>query len=163
LLGTQIPLNSVSSNDVISWNWSSADYLSCSDCPSPVSIPLAQKDYTLVVTNNNGCTASATVLLKLQCQDNRVFIPAAFSPNGDGKNDVFNIKGISIVKHLIIYNRWGSPVFERSNFIASERAAGWDGTFRGEPLPVGTYAYFAEMECPSGGSFNRNGTVVLVR
>ncbi|MDN3656468.1 PKD domain-containing protein [Ferruginibacter paludis] len=163
LLGTQIPLNSTSSSDVITWNWMPADYLSCSDCPSPVSTPLAQKNYTLTVTNSNGCSASAEVILKLQCQENRVFIPAAFSPNGDGKNDVFNIRGISVVKHLIVYNRWGAPVFERHNFIASERSAGWDGTFRGEPLPVGTYAYFAQMECPSGRSFNRNGTVVLVR
>ena len=163
LLGTQIPLTSVSSNDVVAWNWSPADYLSCSNCASPVSTPLAQKTYTLTVTNSDGCTATDAVILKLQCQENRVFIPAAFSPNGDGKNDVFSIKGISIVKHLVIYSRWGTPVYERHNYIASDRSTGWDGTFKGDPLPAGTYAYFTEMECPSGGSFTRKGTVVLVR
>ena len=163
LLGTQIPLTSITSSDVVAWNWSPADYLSCSNCPSPVSTPLSQKTYTLTVTNGNGCIASDVIILKLQCQENRVFIPGAFSPNGDGKNDVFSIMGISVVKNLIIYSRWGTPVYERHNYIASERTTGWDGTYKGEPLPSGTYAYFAEMECPSGGSFTKRGTVVLVR
>jgi gliding motility-associated-like protein len=163
LLGTQVPLISIASSDVVKWNWSPADYLSCSNCPSPVSTPLAQKTYTLTVTNSNGCTASDVVILKLQCQESRVFIPAAFSPNGDGKNDVFSIMGISIVKHLVIYGRWGTLVYERNNFIASDRSTGWDGYYKGEPLPIGAYTYFAEMECPSGGSFTRKGTVILVR
>ena len=163
LLGTQIPLTSITSNDVVAWNWSPADYLSCSNCASPVSTPLAQKTYTLTVTNKDGCSAKDVVVLKLQCQENRVFIPTAFSPNGDGKNDVFSIKGISIVKHLVIYSRWGTPVYERHNYVASDRSTGWDGTFKGDPLPGGTYVYFTEMECPSGGSFTRKGTVVLVR
>ena len=163
LLGTQIPLTSITSNDVVAWNWSPADYLSCSNCASPVSTPLAQKTYTLTVTNKDGCSAKDVVILKLQCQENRVFIPAAFSPNGDGKNDVFSIKGISIVKHLVIYSRWGTPVYERHNYVASDRSTGWDGTFKGDPLPGDTYVYFTEMECPSGGSFTRKGTVVLVR
>lgn len=163
LLGTQIPLTSITSSDVVTWNWSPADYLSCSNCPSPLSTPLSQKTYTLTVTNGNGCIASDMIVLKLQCQENRVFIPGAFSPNGDGKNDVFSIMGISVVKHLVIYSRWGTPVYEQHNYIASIRSNGWDGTYKGEPLPSGTYAYFAEMECPSGGSFTKRGTVVLVR
>lgn len=163
LLGTQIPLTSITSSDVTAWNWSPADYLSCTNCASPLCMPLAERTYTLTVTNNNGCTASDKLQLKVQCEENRVFIPGAFSPNGDGKNDVFSIMGISVVKHFVIYNRWGTPVFERSNFIASDRSTGWDGTYKGDPLPVGTYAYFAEMVCPAGGSFLRNGTVVLVR
>ena len=163
LLGTQIPFNSMSSSDVIAWKWSPADYLNCTNCANPVSIPLAEKIYTLTVTNNNGCIATATVQLKVQCDQSRVFIPGAFSPNGDGKNDVFSVMGISVVKHMIIYNRWGTPVYERSNYIASERSSGWDGTYKGDPLPAGTYAYFAEMDCPSGGSFTRKGTVILIR
>jgi gliding motility-associated-like protein len=103
------------------------------------------------------------VLVKMLCAESRVAIPNAFAPNGNGKNDVFIIKGISVVKHLMIFNRWGQKVFERKNFIASDRSMCWDGTFNGYPAAEGTYVYFAEMQCPSGGTFSRKGTVVLVR
>ena len=163
LLGSPVQLISSGSSDVVKWLWAPATYLNCNNCPNPVSTPLAGLTYHLTVTGGNGCTAFDTVSLKLQCQDSRVFIPTAFSPNNDGGNDVFSIKGISIVKHMIIYSRWGKPVYERNNYIASDRSTGWDGNYKGEPLPAGAYTYFAEMECPGGGSFVRKGTVMLVR
>ena len=161
--GTPVTLNAITSNDVVQWSWSPATGLSCSNCPAPVATPTGQQTYSLTVTNGNGCTATADVSIRLQCQESRVFIPAAFSPNGDGKNDVFSILGISLVKHWVIYNRAGTAIYERNNFNASDRSTGWDGTYKGEPLPPGTYAYFAEMDCPTGGSFTRAGTVILVR
>jgi gliding motility-associated-like protein len=163
LLGSPVPLLSNYTNDVVQWTWSPSDYLSCTNCPAPVSTPLAAITYHLLVKNNVGCTATAEVTLKLQCQESRVFIPSAFSPNNDGNNDLFSIKGISIVKHMIVFNRWGKPVYERSNYIASDRNNGWDGTYKGDLLPAGAYTYFAEMDCPSGGSFVKKGTVMLIR
>ena len=161
--GTPIDMAPTYSNDVIQWTWSPATYLNCSNCPNPVSTPLAQTQYTLTVKNNVGCFAKDSVLLKMICDEARVAIPNAFSPNGDGKNDQFIVKGISMVKHLMIYNRWGQKVFERSNFIAADRSACWDGTLKGYPASPGTYVYFVEMECPSGGGFLRKGSFVLVR
>jgi gliding motility-associated-like protein len=163
LLGSPASLLSNYSSDVIQWTWSPSDYLSCINCPAPLSTPLAAITYKLVVKNNVGCNATAEVMLKLQCQESRVFIPSAFSPNNDGNNDLFSIKGISIVKHIIIFNRWGKTVYERSNYIASIPNNGWDGTYHGDLMPAGAYTYFAEMECPSGGSFVRKGTVMLIR
>lgn len=124
---------------------------------------MAAITYQLLVKNNVGCTDTAQVSLKLQCEESRVFIPSAFSPNNDGNNDRFSIKGISIVRHMIIFNRWGKPVYERNNYIASNGTNGWDGTFKGEPLPAGAYTYFTEMECPTGGMFVKKGTVMLIR
>ena len=163
LLGAAIPISAISSQDVTQWLWSPSDYLSCANCPSPISTPLAALTYQLTVTNKDGCKASTNVQLKLQCEEGRVFIPSAFTPNDDGLNDVFCIKGISMVKHLIIYSRWGKPLYERSNFIASDRTNGWDGRYKSELQPAGAYTYFAEMECPTGGTFFRKGTVMLVR
>ncbi len=163
LLGNPVQLSGTNSTDVVQWTWSPADYLSCTNCPSPISTPLAGLSYQLVVKNDVGCADTARVTLKLQCVESRVYIPSAFSPNNDGNNDRFNIKGISIVRHMIIFNRWGKPVYERNNYIASNNTNGWDGTFKGEPLPAGAYTYFTEMECPTGGIFVRKGTVVLVR
>ncbi|MEO7043739.1 MAG: PKD domain-containing protein [Ferruginibacter sp.] len=163
LLGTPVQITSISSADVVKWLWTPADYLNCSNCASPVTTPLAALNYKLTVTNNDGCQATANLQLKLQCQADKVFIPNAFTPNNDGLNDRFNIKGISIVKHLVIYGRWGNIIYERSNYNAAATSAGWDGNYKGQPMPADTYVYFAEMECSNGESFIRKGTVVLVR
>jgi gliding motility-associated-like protein len=161
--GTPVNLQPTYSNDVIQWAWSPATYLNCSTCPGPVSTPLAQTRYTLTVKNNVGCIAKDSMLIKMTCDEAKVAVPNAFSPNADGKNDVFMIKGISIIKHMVIFNRWGQKVFERNNFIAADRSACWDGTLNGYPASPGTYVYFVEMQCPAGGMFTRKGSFVLVR
>ncbi len=161
--GTTVTLSAVTSSDVMGWSWWPGEGLSCTNCQQPVLKPFDQVTYSLTVTNKGGCTATDSVKIRLQCQEARVFIPTAFSPNGDGKNDVFSITGISIVKHMVIYSRWGKPVYERNNFDAKDRSTGWDGTSQGFLLPPGTYVYFIEMDCPTGGPFSRTGTVTLVR
>jgi gliding motility-associated-like protein len=162
-LATPVQLAAQTDNDVIKWNWSPSNYLNCSDCASPISTPLAQTAYTVSVTNRNGCIASDTIVIKVQCEENTVRIPNAFTPNNDGNNDVFMIKGISLVKHLVIYGRWGEKIFERTNFIAGDRASCWDGTYKGNPATAGSYVYYAEMQCPAGGVFMLKGSVVLIR
>ncbi len=161
--GETVQLNAAGSSDVIKWTWSPVSYLSCSNCASPLCLPLAETLYTLTVKNQDGCSASDTLLVKVRCEESHVSVPNAFTPNGDGRNDVFIIKGVSIIKHLVIYSRWGEKVFERNNFIAGDRSLCWDGTLNGQPAPSGAYVYFAEMECPSGGIFTRKGNVILIR
>jgi hypothetical protein len=63
----------------------------------------------------------------------------------------------------VIYGRWGEKVFERNNFIAGDRSLCWDGNYKGQQAPTGSYVYFVEMQCPSGGIFTRKGSVVLIR
>lgn len=163
IAGTAINLEPQFSADVLRWQWTPANYLSCDTCPTPTATPLATTTYKITVTNANGCTASDEVLLKMQCDENKVFIPNAFTPDGDGNNDVFRIMGISYVKRLIIYNRYGKKVFERNNYLAADKRLGWDGTINGSMQQTGTYVYFAEMECESGGVFTRKGTITLIR
>jgi gliding motility-associated-like protein len=161
--GTQVPLSATPSNDVLKWKWSPATYLNCTSCLTPTSTVLADIVYTIKVETKEGCVASDSTVIKVICEEAKVSIPTAFTPNNDQKNDVFLIKGISVVKHLIIYNRWGNKVYERSNYIAADRSTAWDGTVNGTPAPEGAYVYFAEMQCPSGGVFVRKGSVVLTR
>lgn len=163
LAGNAFQMNTVSSSDVVSWNWAPATYLSCANCPNPVAKPLAPTQYVLTVTNNVGCSASDTMMLKLQCEADRVHVPNGFTPNGDGHNDHFLVKGIGIIKHMVVYSRWGDKVFERSNFIASEPANAWNGYIKGLPAPAGTYVYFIELQCPGGQPFTKKGTVTLMR
>ena len=161
--GNPISLNSITGNDVIKWRWSPAERLSCNTCPSPIATPIVSSVYTVTVTDKNGCSSAADVNIKMKCEESIVMIPNAFSPNNDGVNDVFIFRGISIVKRLQIYNRSGNVIFEKTNFAAGDRSNGWDGTYRGEPQPPGTYIYFAEIECAAGFSFFKKGTLVLVK
>lgn len=163
IAGTPVKLEPQFSADVLRWQWTPEKYLNCITCPDPVATPLATTRYKITVSNIHGCSASDEVLIKMQCDENKVFIPNAFTPDGDGVNDVFRILGISYVKHLIIYDRYGKKVFERNNYLAADKSLAWDGTVNGYPQPTGTYVYFAEMECESGGIFTRKGTVTLIR
>jgi gliding motility-associated-like protein len=163
MAGTQVQLSAAGSSDVIKWSWTPTTYLSCSDCAEPTCNAISQTQYAVKVRNGVGCDASDTILVKMECEESKVAIPNAFTPNGDGNNDVFIIKGISIVKHLVIFDRNGEKVFERNNFIAADRSSCWNGNFNGHAAPTGIYVYFVEMQCPLGGSFTRKGTVVLIR
>lgn len=163
LVGTPVTLAATGSADIVQWEWTPAVYLSCTDCAQPVCTPKRPEVYQVRVTNDVGCHATDTVQVKLLCIEANVRIPEAFSPNGDGHNDRFNILGIGEVDHLVIYDRWGVKVFERDHYYTADVDAQWDGSFHGQPAPTGVYAYFVQMSCPSGGSFMRKGTVVLVR
>jgi gliding motility-associated-like protein len=161
---TPVTIAAVGSPDVVSWLWTPAVFLSCADCAQPVCTPKAEEQYIVTVTAGDGCTASDTVVVKLTCDEAKLRIPDAFTPNGDGHNDRWTILGgISQVDHLVIFDRWGVKVFEENHFYPADPSSGWDGTMGGRPMPAGVYAYFVEMHCPTGGVFSRKGTVVLVR
>ncbi|HTE10186.1 MAG TPA: PKD domain-containing protein, partial [Chitinophagaceae bacterium] len=160
---TPVQLSAISDNDIIQWNWSPAVYLNCTNCASPITTAMAETAYTVTVKNKNGCTASDTMVVKLFCDQDKVRIPNAFTPNKDNSNDVFMIKGISLVKHLVIFDRWGERVFERNNFIAGDRSNCWDGNYKGNPASAGSYVYFVEMQCSTGGVFAMKGSVLLIR
>ncbi len=158
-----VTLMGESTGDVATWLWTPASYLSCTDCAQPVCTPLEPRTYIATVTGPDGCAASDTVVVSLLCDESKLRIPDAFTPNGDGHNDRWNILGISQVNHLVIFDRWGEKVFERDHFYPADVDAGWDGTANGRPAPAGVYVYFVEMQCPTGGAFERKGTVVLIR
>jgi gliding motility-associated-like protein len=161
---TPVTIAAVGSSDVVSWLWTPATDLSCTTCAQPVCTPKQGEQYIVTVTAADGCMASDTVVVTLICDEAKVRIPDAFTPNGDGHNDRFTILGaIPVVRHLAIYDRWGVKVFEADNFAPADPNSGWDGTVGGNPAPVGVYVYYAEMQCPTGGVFMRTGTVVLVR
>ncbi|HEY1115828.1 MAG TPA: PKD domain-containing protein [Chitinophagaceae bacterium] len=161
--GVPYQLQATGSGDITGWLWSPADHLSCSACPSPLATPRMQTAYVVEAKNAYGCATTDTVTLKLECAPSNVHIPDGFTPNRDGKNDVFYIlgSGVNTIRHLRIYNRWGEIVFERRNFAIHDRAAGWDGRYKDVPVPLGTYVYLAEMECSSGEVITRKGTVTV--
>ncbi|MGZ8537168.1 MAG: PKD domain-containing protein, partial [Flavisolibacter sp.] len=143
--GSPYQLSAVGSQDVSSWLWSPSVHLSCSNCPSPLATPKMQTAYVVHVKNIWGCSASDTMIIKIKCAVSNVFIPNSFTPDQDGKNDLFYIKGsgVNVIKHFRIYNRWGRVIFEKENFGIDDPAFAWDGRFNGIPAETGTYVYFA--------------------
>lgn len=88
-----------------------------------------------------------------------LWIPTAFSPNGDGLNDSFLVQGIRILDfHMLVYNRWGEKVFESSDY-----QKGWDGTFKNHFCPLGVYTYIIKALDPNGQNIIKSGTLHLIR
>lgn len=165
VVGTPNTMQITNSPDVVRWQWTPADYLSCSNCATPVSVPLAPIEYTVTVYTQHGCTASDKVKLNVLCKDGNIYIPTGFTPNNDGRNDLFRIEGQGVTKIISfrIFNRWGEIIFEAKNFTPGGNAGSWDGRYKGVPAETGTYVYFVEMECTAGMKFERKGVVTLLR
>ena len=93
------------------------------------------------------------------CQEPYVFIPNAFTPNGDNLNDILFVEGNLIEEmYLAIYDRWGELVFE-----SRSPDEGWDGTFRGKELPADSYGFLLEIRCIGGEEYFRKGNITLLR
>jgi len=143
-----------------SYQWSPATGLSSAAIADPVVRLQNNIQYTVTGTDDNGCTASAQVTLDISPDCLLYSIPDAFTPNGDGKNDIFRVKtgddprGFS----LIVFNRNGAKVFETSNV-----AAGWDGMIGGNSAPTGAYVYVLQATTSAGILVRKQGTLLLVR
>jgi gliding motility-associated-like protein len=164
-LGNSVPLSIQYSSDVNGWLWSPAVGLSCSTCPAPIATPETSTTYTITVSNQSKCSASDEVFIKVVCDNSNLFLPTAFTPNGDGLNDVFYPMGIGLFKiqSLRIFNRYGQVVFEKSNFNANDKSAGWDGRFKGKISDPAAYVYTLEVICKNNQVLTINGKILLIQ
>jgi gliding motility-associated-like protein len=141
--------------DVIFY-WESLDSMSCYDCLNPLVSPTTSSDYFIYVIDDNGCENSDSVKVVL---DGTLYVPNAFSPDGDGINDVFEIKGEEIKSfELWIYNRWGELIFHTTtmnNF--------WDGRFKGMANQIDVYIWKIKYEDFQRKQGNLTGHVSLIR
>ena len=115
--------------------------------------------YSVTVKDANGCSASDSIHVTVDCSD--IYFPSAFTPDMDGKNDLFgalgNISGVNKYS-LRIFNRWGQQIFSTSQ--PSEK---WNGTFKGKLMGTGSYVWFAEYQLSTGAAKRKKGTVTLIR
>jgi gliding motility-associated-like protein len=119
--------------------------------------------YTVRCITSLGCESSSQVfvlnVVPPQCDENDVFIPTAFSPNGDNVNDVLLVRSKFIRDmELLIQNRWGEEVF-----LANDQETGWDGTFKGKQLPPDVYSYCLKVTCINDSEYSKVGNVTLVK
>lgn len=143
------------------YQWTPTTHLTCSDCQNPVANPDSSTTYILVVNDNNGCrdTASYRVFI---CDVAKYLdeIPNAFTPNGDGNNDVFRPvprEGAEMLKSVEVYDRWGIKIY-----AGTGPNAAWDGTIKGKPAPSDVYVWIITAEC-SGFTMKKHGQITLLR
>ncbi|HEX6913818.1 MAG TPA: PKD domain-containing protein, partial [Chitinophagaceae bacterium] len=163
--GTDLPIHTSSSEDVNNWKWYPSKGLSCDTCPEPVLHGTENTTYTAVAGNNGGCTATDKLTVTVVCNGGNLFIPNTFSPNNDGMNDIFypRGKGVSTIRSMRIFNRWGDIVFEKNNFSANDPDAGWNGMFKGSILTPDVFVYTVDVICENSTVFTLKGNVTLVR
>ena len=164
--GSILPLNPVTTNGpIVLWQWNPVTDLTCGDCPEPVATIKNDITYEAIVRNIYGCEAADTIVIKTFCEGSQVFIPNAFTPDGDGINDILMVraKGISQVKSFRIYSRWGELLFEKTNFPPNTAAYGWDGTIRGKTGAPEVYVYTAEVTCDNLQTYTYKGNTAILK
>ena len=164
--GTIRPFNPVTTKGpIVLWQWTPATNLSCTDCPDPSATIKNDITYHASIENIYGCTATDSVNIKTFCEGSQVFIPNAFTPDGDGVNDILMVraKGIDVVRSLRIFSRWGELVFEKTNFPPNSPAYGWDGKIRGVTAPAEVYVYTAEVTCDNLQTYTYKGNISILK
>lgn len=154
----EVTLNSEGA--AIMWYWFPVDYLDDPMLKSPKARPLKPMKYSVVGLDQYGCRDTGYVSINVVYEP-KLFIPNAFSPNGDGLNDEFGVSNIQFERFLLmrIFNRHGEMVFETTN--VDKR---WDGTYNGQPAPQDVYYYEIRLALPNGGEqYYRKGDVTLIR
>ncbi|MBS1660570.1 MAG: gliding motility-associated C-terminal domain-containing protein [Bacteroidetes bacterium] len=156
--GTSVQLDPRLTGTIARYEWSPADGLDNPSVAQPVAKPAATTLYRLEVETDQGCKASDSQQIGVFYE---VQLPNAFSPNGDGKNELFRVPASVTVRvhHLVVYNRVGAMVFSTEDV-----SKGWDGRLNGSLQPAGVYIWEIEYDNPITRKVEaKKGTVILVR
>jgi gliding motility-associated-like protein len=147
-----------------SYRWAPADPVDLPTSPETSASPVNTTTFTYSASDTavEQCVyrSSVSVVVKdLICGPPDVFIPNAFSPDGDGLNDEILVRGVNVKDMtLSIYNRWGDLVFETSN-----QNNGWDGTHNGKEADPAVYVYYLNITCVDGQRYEGEGNITLLR
>ncbi len=143
-----------------SFSWSPATGLSNPSIANPVVTLSSDQQYVLQVSNAGGCVDTDTINIVVNTIPIGVNLPNAFSPNGDGLNDIFRgvFFGIRNINYFNIYNRFGELVFSSKNL-----SEGWDGTLNGQPQSSGVYVWIIEVTDLQDKKIFKKGIVTLIR
>ncbi len=166
LLGDSIELTALTNRPIVDFTWTSGgDQLSCDTCLQSYTRPFQTTEYTLEVVDEDGCVGFDDIVITVE-KPRPVFIPNAFSPNGDGNNDVFYIfsdQEVTQIRTMRIFDRWGEVVFRQDNFQPNDPGFGWDGNLRGEPMNPAVFVYYIEVEFIDGWVESYSGDITLLR
>jgi gliding motility-associated-like protein len=157
--GQPLQLNAIANGNNLHYSWAPSTGLDDSFSASPLASLQLDQTYYLTVSSPEGCIDKDTLHVKVY-KGPEFYVPTAFSPNNDGRNDVFHAisPGVPQLDFFCVWSRWGQEVFRTQSLTG-----GWDGTFKGTPAEAGTYVWMIQGKDYLGRTFNRKGTVTLVR
>jgi gliding motility-associated-like protein len=141
------------------YTWSPPTFLGDPTAQEPISCPTDTITYYVTGIDANGCVNIDSVMI-YAVGIPEPNIPTAFTPDGNGLNDVFRLESPEYftMQSFTVFNRWGEVVFETTDPLS-----GWDGTFMGQPQPIGTYVYRVIGVDDIGYRVARQGNVTLLR
>lgn len=147
--------------DGYEYSWSPAFSLDDSGSQTPIATPEETTQYDVSVIDGE-CIQNTSVLVRVfdfECGPASLFLPNAFSPNGDGENDVLFVRGDNITNlDLQIFNRWGEKIFETKS-----QRIGWDGNYNGKQVDPAVFVYHLTIDCGGGPSYFEKGNITLIR
>ena len=154
LVGGQITLPAKVTTDSLTYQWTPSTGLDHDNILNPIARPNDNTIYKLVVTNAMGCSVAAQISVTVLKYP---VIPNAFTPNGDGINDAWNIQYLNEYPNCTvnIFNRYGEKVFSENGY-----GIAWDGKYHGSDLPQGTYYYIIN---PGSGRKAMSGSVTIIK
>jgi len=156
ILGDSITLNASGGG---SYLWTPSTGISCDTCQNIIVSPITNTIYCVIVADSNLCTDTACVTIDIDVLCGDVFVPTAFSPNDDGKNDVLYVRGKCITTMTFaIYDRWGEKVFE-----SKDPLMGWDGKFHKKPCNTGVFVWYLNATLHDGTEVSKKGNLTLFR
>lgn len=167
-LGDSIELNvltNIPENEVAEVIWSDVSNLSCEDCLNPIAKPYQSTDLQLNIIDQNGCEASATMVLLVD-ETPHIFVPNVFSPNSENGNEKLTIFAkssmVQEIRNFQVYTRWGEVVYEQRNFSPNDPSMGWDGRFNNRTMKPAVFIYRAEVRLISGRDVEVKGDFSLM-
>lgn len=165
MLGDSLVLKPILNFDPSLISWIPKEGVSTGDQLEAVLKPSFTTTYTLKLTDAGGCTISDQITILVD-RARPVFVPNAFSPNGDGINDNFTLyagQSVDQIVQMKIFDRWGNLLVDRQDMQPNNPSLGWDGLFRNRPVNPGVFTYFFEVLYMDGQTDVISGEVVLLR
>jgi gliding motility-associated-like protein len=144
----------------INYSWTPTTWLNNPLISNPIALPRNDIEYIVRVSNNTGCFDLDSIRVRVFKIKPDLLVPNAFTPNGDGNNDIFKpiLIGMKSLDVFMVYNRWGQMLYSGSG-----NDAAWDGTFGGRKQETATYVWYAEGIDYLNNKIKRKGSVILIR
>lgn len=167
LFGSSILIDVETNYPISSYEWQADQVPACFTCPSLELLPFNDQDVILHAVSERGCEVLDTIRISVN-KDRPVYIPNSFSPNGDNRNDYFNLFGsesiVIEIEKIQIFDRWGGILWSKHGVIPNSLESGWPGhSGDGNAMPPGVYLYAIDVRFIDGKVIRMAGDVLLVR